>query len=105
VSLVYFGGRFSHAIRKRPAAGDYRVQDIYGGTVHACTPQADELELAAVVLAATPAPTTYARVDLVRLPDGRPAVMELELIEPELFLGATPDAAPRFAEVLRNYAG
>ena len=105
VSLVYFGGAFSHAIRKRPAVGDYRVQDIYGGTVQACTPAADELALAAAALAVTPAPTTYARVDLVRLSDGRPAVMELELIEPELFLGATPEAAPRFAEVLRNYVG
>ena len=104
VSLVYFDGRFSHAIRKVPKAGDFRVQDMYGGTNHAHTPSADELDLAAVALAATPEPTTYARVDLVRLPDGRPAVMELELIEPELFLGATPDAAPRFAEVLRTHA-
>ncbi len=105
VSLIYFGGRFCHAIRKRPAAGDFRVQDMYGGTVHAYAPAADEIGLASVALAATPAPTVYARVDLVRLPDGRPAVMELELIEPELFLGATPDAALRFAEVLRDYAG
>jgi len=105
VSLVYFGGHFSHAIRKQPAAGDFRVQEMHGGTVHAWTPAADELELATRALAATPAPTTYARVDLVRLPDGQPAVMELELIEPELFLGASPEVAPRFAEVLRNYAG
>ena len=81
------------------------MQDIYGGTVQACTPAADELALAAAALVVTPVPTTYARVDLVRLSDGRPAVMELELIEPELFLGATPEAAPRFAEVLRNYVG
>jgi len=78
---------------------------MHGGTVHAWTPAADELALATRALAATPAPTTYARVDLVRLPDGQPAVMELELIEPELFLGASPEVAPRFAEVLRNYAG
>jgi glutathione synthase/RimK-type ligase-like ATP-grasp enzyme len=103
VSLIYFGGQFCHAIRKRPAEGDFRVQDMYGGTVHAYSPAADEVELATIALAATPAPTTYARVDIVRLPDGRPAVMELELIEPELFLGATPDAAMRFAEVLRDY--
>ncbi len=103
-SLVYFGGQFSHAIRKRPAAGDFRVQDMYGGTVEACTPTPEETALAAQALACTPAPTTYARVDLVRLPDGRPAVMELELIEPELFLGADPQAPERFAQVLKTLA-
>ena len=105
VSLIYFGGAFSHAIRKQPAAGDYRVQDMYGGTNHPWQPAPDELALASLALSATPAPTTYARVDMVRLQGGRPAVMELELIEPELFLGATPDAPARFAEVLRRCAG
>jgi len=105
VSLIYFGGAFSHAIRKQPAAGDYRVQDMYGGTNHPYQPAADEVELASLALSATPAPTTYARVDMVRLPDGRPAVMELELIEPELFLGVAPEAPARFAEVLLRCAG
>lgn len=100
VSLVYFGGVFSHAICKRPAAGDYRVQDMYGGTVHAHVPAAAERALAEAVLAHTPAPTTYARVDLVEH-EGRPVLMELEVIEPELFLGATPEAAARFAAVLK----
>ncbi len=102
VSLIYFGGAFSHAIRKQPAAGDYRVQDMYGGTNHPYQPAADEVALASRALSATPAPTTYARVDMVRLQGGRPAVMELELIEPELFLGATPDDPRRFAKVLQS---
>lgn len=104
VSLIYFGGQFCHAIRKRPAAGDFRVQDMYGGTFAACTPADDEIALATQALAHTPAPTAYARVDLVRLPDGQPAVMELELIEPELFLGAAPQAPERFAQVLKALA-
>ena len=99
VSLVYFGGRFSHAIRKQPAAGDFRVQDMYGGTVHAHQPTDAELAVADAVLARTPAPTTYARIDLVEFA-GAPALMEAELIEPELFLGATPEAAMNFARVL-----
>ena len=102
VSLVYFGGHFSHAIRKKPAAGDYRVQDMYGGSVHAHEPTAAELALASAVLAQTPAPATYARIDLVDF-EGRPALMEAELIEPELFLGATPEAAMNFAQVLRDH--
>ena len=56
-------------------------------------------QLADAVLARTPAPTTYARIDLVEF-DGAPALMEAELIEPELFLGATPEAATNFARVL-----
>lgn len=101
VSLIFFAGRFSHAIRKRPKAGDYRVQDLYGGTVETCQPAADEIELAGTALQLTPVPTTYARVDLVRH-DGRPLIMELELIEPELFLGASPEAARRFAAALQT---
>ena len=100
VSLVYFGGRFSHAIRKQPAAGDFRVQDMYGGTVHPHQPTGAELAVADAVLARTPAPTTYARIDLVEFA-GAPALMEAELIEPELFLGATPEAAMNFARVLQ----
>lgn len=99
VSLVYFGGRFSHAIRKQPAPGDFRVQDMYGGTVHPHQPTAAELAVADAVLARTPALTTYARIDLVEFA-GAPALMEAELIEPELFLGATPEAAMNFARVL-----
>lgn len=101
VSLVYFGGHFSHAIRKQPAAGDFRVQDMYGGTVHPHQPTEAELAVADAVLARTPAPTTYARIDLVEFA-GAPALMEAELIEPELFLGATPEAAMNFARVLRD---
>ena len=99
VSLIYFGGAFSHAIRKQPAPGDFRVQDMYGGTVHAHQPTEAELAVADAVLARTPAPTTYARIDLVEFA-GAPALMEAELIEPELFLGATAEAAMNFARVL-----
>jgi glutathione synthase/RimK-type ligase-like ATP-grasp enzyme len=98
-SLIFFDGRYSHAVRKQPKAGDYRVQDMYGGTVHAYSPSREQLDIATAALALTPEPTTYARADLVQY-DGKPAIMELELIEPELFLGASPDAALRFAETL-----
>ena len=101
VSLIYFGGVFSHAICKRPAAGDYRVQDMYGGTVHAHAPTVAERTLAEAVLQHAPAATSYARVDLVSH-EGRPVLMELEAIEPELFLGATPDAAENFTAELAH---
>jgi glutathione synthase/RimK-type ligase-like ATP-grasp enzyme len=97
-SLIYFGGDFSHAIRKIPADGDYRVQEHLGGRVVAHTPSADELAVAAATLAAAPTATSYARVDLVRV-DGSAAVMELEAIEPQLFLDHDAGAAARFAAI------
>lgn len=101
ISLIFFAGKFSHAIRKLPKPGDYRVQDMYGGSVQVHDPAADEIELATRALHLTPAPTTYARVDLVR-DEGRLLIMELELIEPELFLPLAPGAATRFASALRS---
>lgn len=95
-SLIYFGGEFSHAVRKIPAAGDYRVQNHHGGRVVLHAPTADEQAVGSAALAATPAPTTYARVDLV-LVGTQPSVMELEVIEPELFLGHASAAPVRFA--------
>jgi glutathione synthase/RimK-type ligase-like ATP-grasp enzyme len=99
LSLLYFGGRLSHAVRKVPAAGDFRVQSYYGGTVlpHRASPE--ESALAEAALAVAPADVTYARVDLITTTRG-PAIMELELVEPELFLRTDPDAAARFADHL-----
>lgn len=104
VSLVFFGGRYSHALRKRPRPGDFRVQDLYGGTVAHCEPGPALQDLAVAALAVTPAPCTYARVDCV-IHEGRPVIMELELIEPELFLGAAPGAPQRFAAALVERLG
>ena len=101
-SLIYFGGRFSHAIRKVPAAGDYRVQAYYGGQVLAHEPTALELETAAAALRVAPTnELAYARVDLIRL-GAEPEVMELELIEPELFLPYADGAAERYDEALHE---
>jgi glutathione synthase/RimK-type ligase-like ATP-grasp enzyme len=95
-SLIYFGGQFSHAIRKIPADGDYRVQEHHGGSVVPHEPTDDEFAVAEATLAAAPAATAYARVDLVDVA-GSPAVMELEAIEPQLFLDRDARAAARFA--------
>ena len=86
VSLIYLGGRFTHAVRKRPRHGEYRVQDDHGGTVEACTPARDERRVADAIVAAAAADLDYARVDLVRDEAGHPRLVELELVEPELFL-------------------
>ncbi len=99
VSLMYFGGELSHAVRKLPAGGDFRVQSEHGGTVEPHTPTPAERAVAGEILDAVPGEATYARIDLVTTARG-PHLMEAELIEPELFLAADPQAAPRFADVL-----
>lgn len=100
-SLFYFGGRYSHAIIKRPAAGDFRVQEQFGGREEAVEPPAEVLALASAALAAAPHPALYARVDMVRQPDGSLALMELELIEPALFLHLAADGGEAFAAAVR----
>ncbi|MEV4421650.1 hypothetical protein AB0L40_16955 [Patulibacter sp. NPDC049589] len=99
VSLVLFAGELSHAVRKVPASGDFRVQEEHGGVVLPHDPTDAEQAVARRVLEALPWPSTYARIDLVTTPDG-PLLMEAELVEPELFLRAVPAAAGTFADVL-----
>lgn len=103
-SIMLFGGRFSHAIVKRPKSGDYRVQPHLGGTEQACPAPDGAIELAQAALAAAPAEATYARVDMVRDSAGALAVIELELIEPALWLQHAPDRGESFASAVRAAA-
>lgn len=96
-SLFYFGGAYSHAILKTPTAGDYRSQEEYGSEVRSVQPEAGLLAAADKIVALIKPQPVYVRVDLIRGPDGRFLLMELELIEPSLYF-RTDDAAPaRFA--------
>jgi glutathione synthase/RimK-type ligase-like ATP-grasp enzyme len=99
LSLIYFDNEFSHAIRKVPRAGDFRVQDDFGGTSTAVTPDAAIKREADEILIASRRSSVYARVDGV-IRDGVFLLMELELIEPHLFLGFDPKAADRFAHAI-----
>lgn len=99
VSLLFFGGVFSHAVLKRPRAGDYRVQWSHGGTQARFEPDAGLLAQAQAVLEAAPSAGLYARVDGI-LEGERLVLMELEQIEPYLFLGESPGAAERFVAAL-----
>jgi len=102
-SLVYIEGELTHAVRKRPAPGDFRVQSIWGGTVGREEPGAAEVELAEAALAQFREVPLYARVDLVAGPEGEPCLIELELIEPNLYLSEHPAAAEALADaVLRR---
>ena len=98
-SLIFFAGEFSHAVIKTPKAGDFRVQHDFGGSVTHAQPSPALIDAAAhAVIAVSPRPL-YARVDGVES-DGVLLLMELELIEPGLFLTSTPRAAARFADAI-----
>ena len=101
-SLFYFGGELSHAISKHPAEGDFRVQEQFGGIERAIEAPADANALAEAALLATDkllgcGTPTYARIDMVRDGDGTFRLMELEMIEPSLFLGFAEDKGALFA--------
>lgn len=85
-SFLYFGGEFSHALLKTAKPGDYRIQSLYGGAEHAYAPTDDEKAVAKAVLTTLDIPPLYARVDLLRGLDGQLALIELEMIEPYLYL-------------------
>ncbi|MBJ6978810.1 hypothetical protein [Luteimonas sp. MC1895] len=102
-SLLYFGGRLSHAVNKRPTPGDFRVQETFGGHYTALAqPPAGALALAEQVLAAIDEPLLYARIDMVPDADGRWLLMEAELIEPDFYLGVDPGRGALFAQALRD---
>lgn len=88
-SLMFFNKKFSHAVLKKAKAGEYRVQEEFGGSYSVAEPDEAIVQFASEVLLTVVHPCLYARVDLV-LFEGLPMLMELELIEPELFL--TTDA-------------
>jgi glutathione synthase/RimK-type ligase-like ATP-grasp enzyme len=105
-ALIFFGGEFSHSIRKgpllQPGAGS-TAQLFATETISARTARADELAIARRALAAVPTGVPpYARVDLLRDGAGAPRLLELELIEPSLFFGHAPGAAARFAAIIRG---
>lgn len=99
-TLIIINGCYTHAVRKLPKTGDFRVQDDHGGTVHPLQPTQEQIDLAERTMAACPSVPVYGRVDMVQDNEGRWSVMELELIEPELWLRKSPAAANRFARAL-----
>jgi len=94
-SFIFFHGEFSHAVGKLPATGDFRVQTEFGGSVREFIPSRSVIDAATEVLRGVEYQPLYARVDGLER-EGKFVLMELELIEPILFLGLGK-AASRFA--------
>jgi O-ureido-D-serine cyclo-ligase len=110
-ALIYFAGRFSHAIRKGPlllpgATAAPAVGLFVPEKITARVPEADEQQVAERALRALPFPVPlYARVDLIRDGAGSPVLLELELTEPSLFFAHAPGSAERFTAALVELAG
>lgn len=102
-SLIFFDGEHSHSVLKTPKAGDFRVQEEHGSRIQSIAPDSALIEFSRRALAPIPQRTLYSRVDLVTLPNGEPAVMELELIEPSLYLCYDADSAARFADAIQRF--
>lgn len=97
VSLVAIGGELMHAVRKVPAVGEFRVQGAYGGRIVEYLPDENDHALVNAIMTALPEIPAYARVDIVNDNDRHTALMELELIEPQLFLDMFPGSADALA--------
>lgn len=101
-SLFFFNGEYSHTILKAPKTDDFRVQEEHGGIITSVRPEPAMLATANAVLGRISEKLLYARVDLVRY-HGKFAVMELELIEPALYLRTDAEAPRRFARAIAEY--
>lgn len=105
-SIIVFDGEASHAVRKVPVPGDYRVQDDFGASDEPHDASAAERELARRAVADCGfEDLLYARVDFLRDDAGQPQLVELELVEPSLFFRHDPRSAIRFAEAVRARFG
>ena len=101
LSLLFFDGEFSHAVCKRPKAGDYRVQFNFGGTSETVEARPEWIQGARACMDVAPSLPTYARVDGVNV-NGTFMLMELEIFEPLMFLSRHPDAPERFARAIQH---
>ncbi len=102
-SLFFFSNKFSHAILKTPKDQDFRVQEEHGARIESVVPESALFETAASVLSLVQPIPVYARCDFIRGPNGQFLLMELELIEPSLYLRMEPGAARRFAKAFDAY--
>ena len=101
-SLFFFGGEYSHTVLKKPAAGDFRVQEEHGGILKKVEPEPELLTLATTLNQwLHPAPL-YSRLDFVRSQNGF-AIMEIELIEPSLYFNLDADSPERFARAFEQW--
>lgn len=102
-SLFYFSGEYSHTILKTPKTGDFRVQEEHGGIIQAAKPTGDLLATGDRIMQYISPTPLYARIDFVRTGKGEFAVVELELIEPSMYLREAAHAPRMFASAIDSW--
>lgn len=102
ISMIVIGGQFTHAVLKVAKGGDFRVQSDFGGAVHHYEPSDEEMVFAEKAVAACDPQPLYARVDIIEDNNIELAVIELEMIEPELWFRMNPKAAEVLADAIEN---
>lgn len=100
-SYLFFNGKFSHAVLKSPKKGEFRVQHFFGGEIHPITPLQEELNYMQQIVDTFASDTLYARVDGVWT-EGVFYLMELELIEPYLFLFISKEARENYKKAIEE---
>jgi glutathione synthase/RimK-type ligase-like ATP-grasp enzyme len=102
-SLFFFGGKYSHTILKTPKRADFRVQEEHGGIITQVSPSEKLLQTAQAVFEQISTELLYARIDFVRDSADDFCLMELELIEPALYLRMDKDAPQQFAKTIDGW--
>jgi len=102
-SLIFIGGNYSHAVLKRPKAGDFRSTYAFGGSVTTIKPSNMLIRQASRILEKLDTPTLYARVDGINVRETF-MIMELELTEPYLYFESAPSSAMKFAKIFQHIA-
>ncbi len=103
VAFMVFGGKFSHAVLKKAKAGDFRVQDDFGGTIEIYHPNKEEIAFVEKAFAACDPVPVYARIDVIWDNDDELCIGEIELIEPELWFRLDEQSADRCALATQSY--
>ena len=101
ISLLFFQGHFSHSVLKKPVNDDFRVQSQFGGQYQVYSPDESVIKTAENIIKTFGGELLYARVDGI-LKDGKFLLMELELIEPDLYFNYVPEAKKRYLTALEN---
>ena len=100
---MLFGGEYSHAVLKKAKKGDFRVQDDFGGTVQKITPSKNIIALAQKTVQKLHPIPLYARVDIILNNENEAVVMELELIEPELWFRFKEESAEKLGILVKEF--
>jgi len=98
-SFIFFDGKYSHTIIKKPKTGDFRVQQIFGGTIETVSPDQQYIDHVERYVSRFAKDTLYTRVDGLMV-DGNFMLMEIEMVEPFLYLSYHPDALERYYQAL-----